>query len=716
MPNIQELSIQNNNYTLATPYCICETADNEAIKQVSYPDFTTDEGAAIKIKFVNANIADSPKLRINEGTDIAIVAYGEVAPTVFWKAGSVIEFTYDGSNFVLTNYGALKDGAAEVTGGDLSKGEASGGDLSGGELSGGDLTIAVSTPTITSPSVTASVTGTLMDSAADYGITDIEGPDQLTLTTSTTRTDGSVQADITATRAVVNAATVTRAAFSQAVTRADTKLDTTAGFIATASNTPIITASETVELPVGEIAAKTLAEQTTTDSLDQAVSTAIGVSHVYYVNKSTVSYGSDTLTIPDLAINRSTPSVSITTTPTGITPSAAPTDKYLTIAAAGTSGDISVNSGTATRSAISLNTTAGITKANTIDIPARDFTLKSGTLPAATLTDEKIVYLKVPTTTTASSGSGVQIAEITPIADATYVNISEGYLAASHIKVNSGAGGPAEYTVKATETTENNQVKFNGEIEVTTTGTISAGTYVSETPITYTLRTNSDLSIGSDTNGLTIQAANGLYKNAATLSVPTITLTQGNLSIDSNHSSSTTGAQSIISNGEWNNHEIIPSTAQQGPVYGRTIVNAIQTEEKTATTNGEVLPSEGKFLSKVTVSVQPTEVTTTLSADASTLTFIGLTKALTDFTITLVLPTGYTTFGDAPKIMELSCKTALVRDNITTVSVVPSASVGAAVRTDNYYIGTVSYDAGTLAITTDEGGKFLAGTWTLKYS
>jgi hypothetical protein len=59
--------------------------------------------------------------------------------------------------------------------------------------------------------------------------------------------------------------------------------------------------------------------------------------------------------------------------------------------------------------------------------------------------------------------------------------------------------------------------------------------------------------------------------------------------------------------------EVIPATAEQlitadadNDGLASVLVKAIQTEEKTVELNGEVIPTNGKYISKVTVNVQPT--------------------------------------------------------------------------------------------------------------
>jgi hypothetical protein len=110
MANISFIDVGNNTiHPLSLPYCTCATAKGTAAKTATLANFTLVDGCCVHVKFTYANSAASPTLNINSTGAKPIVAYGTTAPTITWKAGSVIEFIYDGTSYVLTNYGAFQN-------------------------------------------------------------------------------------------------------------------------------------------------------------------------------------------------------------------------------------------------------------------------------------------------------------------------------------------------------------------------------------------------------------------------------------------------------------------------------------------------------------------------------------------------------------------------------------------------------------------------------
>ena len=151
---------------------------------------------------------------------------------------------------------------------------------------------------------------------------------------------------------------------------------------------------------------------------------------------------------------------------------------------------------------------------------------------------------------------------------------------------------------------------------------------------------------------------------------------------------------------------VSPTTSQQSITYdssytglGTVTVNAIQTETKTVTVNGDVLPSSGKFLSKVTVnvptgstinnqdkSVSPTESAQTVTADSGytglgtvTVDAISSTYIGSDIDVdptptvdgaTVTIPTGYYSDDTTKSVASGSASTPA-----TTITANPTISV-----------------------------------------
>lgn len=64
-------------------------------------DFVLQTGAVVRVKFTYNNTASTPTLNIDSTGAHNIKAYNTTKPDVYWKAGDVVEFTYDGSNFIM---------------------------------------------------------------------------------------------------------------------------------------------------------------------------------------------------------------------------------------------------------------------------------------------------------------------------------------------------------------------------------------------------------------------------------------------------------------------------------------------------------------------------------------------------------------------------------------------------------------------------------------
>lgn len=105
----------NNNNTLielggktTSMYGVCSTASNVAAKTVTIQNFASlQPGASIRVKFNNANSAGYPTLQVNNTAAKPIYIATDLRPgsgsSISWIAGEVIEFTYDGTNWMMEN-------------------------------------------------------------------------------------------------------------------------------------------------------------------------------------------------------------------------------------------------------------------------------------------------------------------------------------------------------------------------------------------------------------------------------------------------------------------------------------------------------------------------------------------------------------------------------------------------------------------------------------
>src|SRR5574344_2069920 len=86
---------------------ICSTASATAEKAVTLNGFVLATGATIQVTFTNANSANVPTLNVNSTGAKAI--YNEAGTAVsatnpaYFPAGSTVEFTYNGTNWVFKN-------------------------------------------------------------------------------------------------------------------------------------------------------------------------------------------------------------------------------------------------------------------------------------------------------------------------------------------------------------------------------------------------------------------------------------------------------------------------------------------------------------------------------------------------------------------------------------------------------------------------------------
>lgn len=88
---------------LNATYGTCGTAAGTAAKVVVCPNFILKTGARVAVRFSATNTANNPTLNVNGAGAIAIARYSTTAPFPYmWQAGSVVEFFYDGTRWIMT--------------------------------------------------------------------------------------------------------------------------------------------------------------------------------------------------------------------------------------------------------------------------------------------------------------------------------------------------------------------------------------------------------------------------------------------------------------------------------------------------------------------------------------------------------------------------------------------------------------------------------------
>lgn len=128
---IDSLTLGSTTGVLSIPYTTCATAAATAAKVATLTTFVLEVGAQVRIKFTYANSVANPTLNINGTGAKAIFWRGAaLASTQYWAAGQILDFIYDGTNWVLITQ--PKDNDTKYT--LPAAGSALGGVKTGGEM------------------------------------------------------------------------------------------------------------------------------------------------------------------------------------------------------------------------------------------------------------------------------------------------------------------------------------------------------------------------------------------------------------------------------------------------------------------------------------------------------------------------------------------------------------------------------------------------------
>lgn len=109
-------SIADVESKVVNRYGTCSTAAGTAAKVVSLSGFQLFTGARITVRFTNKNTAASPTLNVNSTGAKPIWAKSTtVAEQYYWDDSSEVEFTYDGTHWILLNAKTQTETFLELT-------------------------------------------------------------------------------------------------------------------------------------------------------------------------------------------------------------------------------------------------------------------------------------------------------------------------------------------------------------------------------------------------------------------------------------------------------------------------------------------------------------------------------------------------------------------------------------------------------------------------
>ena len=93
--------VQIDSLDHVSHFGVCSTAGNVQTKTVNISQYNLVTGARVTVKFENDNTAANPILNVSNTGARPIIYKGSSIPAGALSAGSVREFVYDGTNYLL---------------------------------------------------------------------------------------------------------------------------------------------------------------------------------------------------------------------------------------------------------------------------------------------------------------------------------------------------------------------------------------------------------------------------------------------------------------------------------------------------------------------------------------------------------------------------------------------------------------------------------------